>query len=120
MSELGLGTLYDMNKIAVKQEGRLSKRAMKDGLELAKTYFKDEDNMYYMLLCHEKRDYTVFRIADSVDEAVAALKDCITNRGVCYSFDKDKVGGGLEIWIEIDKEMYCYYLFPYDNAIIEC
>lgn len=118
MADVGMGTLYDMNKNIIKQQGKLSKKAFKDGIALIKQYFIDKDNTYYMLLCNENKDYTVFRIIDSFEEAEAAIRDCLVNRGDTYSITHDK-NGGVEIWLEIENEMYCYYLFPYDTAIIE-
>ena len=109
MAEVGLGTLYDMNKAIIEQQGRMSKTAFKDRLNgLVTDFFKTTDNTYYMMLCNEQRDYTVFRISE------------FENRGAVMSIEKDK-NGAIEIWIKdmSDEQNYCYYLFPYDTAIIE-
>lgn len=123
MAEVGLGTLYDMNKAIIEQQGRMSKTAFKDKLNgLVTDFFKATDNTYYMMLCNEQRDYTVFRISEFevISKAVQELKECIENRGAVMSIEKDK-NGAIEIWIKDmnDEQNYCYYLFPYDTAIIE-
>lgn len=123
MAEVGLGTLYDMNKAIIEQQGKMSKTAFKDKLNgLVTDFFKATDNTYYMMLCNEQRDYTVFRISEFevISKAVQELKECIENRGAVMSIEKDK-NGAIEIWIKDmnDEQNYCYYLFPYDTAIIE-
>lgn len=123
MAEVGLGTLYDMNKAIIEQQGKMSKTAFKDRLNgLVTDFFKTTDNTYYMMLCNEQRDYTVFRISEfeAISKAVQELKECIENRGAVMSIEKDK-NGAIEIWIKdmSDEQNYCYYLFPYDTAIIE-
>lgn len=123
MAEVGLGTLYDMNKAIIEQQGKMSKTAFKDKLNgLVTDFFKSADNTYYMMLCNEQRDYTVFRISEfeAISKAVQELKECIENRGTVMSIEKDK-NGAIEIWIKdmSDEQNYCYYLFPYDTAIIE-
>ncbi len=118
------GTLYDMNKQIMEQMKPLSH------LELAAIQPKIEDwfNMiidtYAMLLCHDRRDYTIFHLYEKENPnppAVAAkeLLGCLTNRGEILSIDlnKDKA---WEIWLRINNEQYCYYLFRYDDAVIEC
>lgn len=123
MAEVGLGTLYDMNKAIIEQQGKMSKTAFNDKLNsLVTDFFKVTDNTYYMMLCNEQRDYTVFRISEFeyIPNAVQELKECIENRGAVMSIEKDK-NGAIEIWIKdmSDEQNYCYYLFPYDTAIIE-
>lgn len=123
MAEVGLGTLYDMNKAIIEQQGKMSKTAFNDKLNgLVTDFFKATDNTYYMMLCNEQRDYTVFRISEFevISKAVQELKECIENRGAVMSIEKDK-NGAIEIWIKdmSDEQNYCYYLFPYDTAIIE-
>ena len=77
-----------------------------------------------MLLCHERRDYTVFHLYENQNEnppAVAAneLLGCLTDRGEILSIEENS-DHAWEIWLRINKELYCYYLFRYDDAVIEC
>lgn len=120
MGEVSLGTVYDINKNLMKNEKKLSSPALTNKLKKVTQFFK-EGQMYYMLLCHEMRDYTIFRIIDSqssAEKATQELKECLLNRGEVLSLDKEE-NGAFEIWIKNNNEAFCYYLFPYDNAIIE-
>ena len=122
MSEIGLGTLYDMNKNAMDNEKPLSSYALRNRLDLVKKYFQD-NGKYFMLLCKEQSDYTVFRLTEktitNVNKTASILGECLVNRGEVLSIDKHDLGPALEIWIRIEGENFVYYLFPYDDAIIE-
>lgn len=131
--EIDLGTtLYDMNKQLVENVDQvLSKEALKKVLKKeVYPYFEkkhsQDNNKYFMLLCHEERDYTVFNLLskDAVFNCniiIAELTECLQNRGDIYSIEITPDKEALEIWLKLieDKEMHCYYLFPYDNAVIE-
>lgn len=118
------GTLYDANKSIMS-----TKKPLND-LEIASLYPKLEDwfNMiidtYAMLLCHDRRDYTIFHLyeKENPNPPAVATKEffgCLTDRGKILSIDEtpDKA---WEIWLKIDNQPYCYYLFRYDEAVIEC
>ena len=121
MAEVAMGTLYDVNKSAMEGLSALSRNQIKRALtDKVGEYVKDTDNTYYMLLCNETRDYTVFRLSE-LDNLSAMLKEmqlCLSDRGEIYSIDKDK-NGAIEIWIRgtgfmplIENEkFYCYYFF---------
>ena len=129
MAEVAMGTLYDVNKSAMEGLSALSRNQIKRALtDKVGEYVKDTDNTYYMLLCNETRDYTVFRLSE-LDNLSAMLKEmqlCLGDRGEIYSIDKDK-NGAIEIWIRgtgfmpliENKKFYCYYFFPYDSAVLQ-
>ena len=52
-----------------------------------------------------------------------AAKECIgccTDRGELLSVE-EQPDGNFEFWIRMDDgTAHAYYLFPYDNAVIEC
>jgi hypothetical protein len=123
--EFNAGNLYEANKqLILKTEKPLTH------LELANTQLKFEDffetqvKEYAMLLCHEQRDFTVFHLdAKSITSPHFAAREalgCCTDRGEVYSIEKTEDDQAYEIWIKIDDDIYCYYLFPYDQAVIEC
>lgn len=125
MAEIGMGTLYDWNKSAMEQIKGLNATELKDKLREIKNKLFNQGK-YYMLLCHERRDYTVFNLLrntiiehDVAKKATNELKECLENRGTILSID-DQHNGSWEIWIRNDEGVFCYYLFPYDNAVIEC
>ncbi len=122
---MSMGTLYDMNKQIMEQTGKPLTH-----LELAGVQPKLEDwfnwiiDTYAMLLCHERRDYTIFHLYEKENKnppAVAAseLIGCLTDRGEIYAIEENE-DKAWEIWLKIDNQFYCYYLFRYDNAVIEC
>lgn len=123
--KVNLGTLYDMNKQLMSQVAKPLNH-----LELAAIQEKIEDwfnwniDTYAMLLCHERRDYTIFHLYEKENEnppAIAAkeLILCLLDRGKVLSIDENE-DKAWEIWLRINNQPYCYYLFKYDEAVIEC
>lgn len=124
-TNINAGTLYDANKQIMSQIGKSL-----DHLQLAAVQAKLEDwfNMiidtYAMLLCHERRDYTIFHLYETQNPnppAIAAkeLIICLKSRGEILSIEENE-DEAWEIWLKIDNEPFCYYLFRYDDAVIEC
>ena len=77
-----------------------------------------------MLLCQERRDYTIFHLYENQNPnppAIAAkeLLLCLTERGEILSIEETE-DKAWEIWLRINKKPFCYFLFNYDNAVIEC
>ena len=79
------------------------------------------EHTYMMLLCHDRRDYTIFHIANA-DKKIAAkeISETLYNRGKILLVDKQK-DGSWEIWIRdsLTDENFAYYLFPYDDGVVE-
>lgn len=126
MQEVNMGTtLYDLNKQLIKQEKPMSKFAINEAKEkviLPWIYNNFNDHFYYMLLCHERRDYTIFRATDNANpkEIADIIIECFDNRELkLYSIEKVE-DGVIEIWVATEEEeMFCYYFFPYDEGVIE-
>lgn len=120
---LEIGNLYEFNKQLVKQyEKPLTHPELAAKQEELEDFFESVIE-YAMLLCNEQKDYTVFHLSRSITSPHFAAREalgCCTDRGNVYSIEKTEDGIAYEIWIEIDSKMYCYYLFPYDQAVIEC
>ena len=100
---LDSGTLYDANKQLILQSAKPLTH-----LELAPIQEKIDDwfnwiiDTYAMLLCHERRDYTVFHLYSTQNEhpttvAAKELMGCLTDRGEILSIEEtpDKA---WEIW----------------------
>lgn len=121
-SKVSIGTLYDLNKAAVIKEISLTGEKLEEKKPAIIDFLKDKNNTYYMLLCNERRDYTVFRLKEenSINDLVNCLvNECLLNRGLIKGIDIIKDQGAIEIWLSIDEEAFVYYFFPYDSAIIE-
>lgn len=122
-SKMTLGTLYDFNKQLMSQAKELRRIDFKDSLNQIKDFIKEKDNKYFMLLCKERSDYTVFVLFKNEDFNRQIFKkelsECLINRGQILSIEKTKDKQAYEIWIKINEEAFAYYLFPYDLGVIE-
>lgn len=123
MAEVNLGTLYDFNKEAMKNEKSLDpiQFNLKTN-EIAVELQERKESRYWMLLCHERRDYTIFNIiaCQNHKDIECELKPTLLNRGIIVSIEKQP-DENWEIWIR-DKETaenFAYYLFPYTDGVIE-
>ena len=127
-----MGTVYDLNKQLVeKEEKALSNSKLREKKKTIISFAEKCKDVYFMLLCNERKDYTVFRKGfydediytddeHQLDEIVNILVDeCMMNRGEIRGIDLTKDKDAIEIWLIIEDEAYCYYFFPYDAAIIE-
>ena len=122
MAHLELGTAYDMQKGVVSQLYPMTKAAINDALEKVKNMVAKTGNRYYMLLCREKADYTIFNIGTDVprayDRLAMELKTCIKSRGRTKVIDaNDEVA---QLWIQDGDEVSLYYFFPANANTIEC
>lgn len=118
--EIQGANLYEVNKQLSANEKLLTESRRQMRKNQIRLWFRDNVDHYAMLLCHERRDYTVFNIQVSPADAADILYECLDNRGGIVSIDKTSDGVAWEIWVRIDEEDYCYYLFNYDAAVIEC
>ena len=116
-TEITLGTLYDLNKQMVKNEPKMKYKDILNKKDMFLQYTKNIN--YFMLLCKEKNDYTLFNVT-SYDKAFDELIECLQNRGNIVGFDLTKQQDAIEIWLLIKGEAFCYYFFNYDNGVIEC
>ena len=117
-------TLYDFNKANMAQiqpydDITLNKMCNQIANEIWN--YKDiDEKIYWMLLCRERNDYTIFCIQYNLNELIKAIRDCLKNRGYVLDITKQP-DNNYEIWIrDFDtNENVVYYLFDYNNAIIE-
>lgn len=127
-TDVSLGTLYEVNKkIIEKNVKELTKEEMQEKKELIMTYIMQTDAEYYMLLCNDRKDYTIFHRLEIGNEDSPGcclidilIDECLLNRGNTKSIELTENKDAIEIWISIDGDSYCYFLFPYDDAVIEC
>ena len=126
MAEFSMGTLYTVNKQLMSDKQHFKPLTH---LELATAQKKIEDffnwqcDTYGMLYCKELSDITIFHMYETQNPNPPALaaRECIgccTDRGEVISIE-EQPDKNLEIWIRINDEPFVYYLFPYDNAVIE-
>lgn len=125
MSEVAMGTLYELNKSAMRASKTLDiKKTIEEKDKELFNFFAT--NKFAMLLCNEQKDYTVFAMISnqSRENQVATAKEelytCLSNRGELLSFEKTEDGIAFEIWLRINEEIFVYYLFPYNEAVLIC
>lgn len=124
-----LGTLYDVNKNLVQNsEKKLSQGIINSKKEEIKNYLRRIASPYYMLLCHERRDYTLFNLGYASNfsfsekytkTANVLIDECLVNRGEIRGIDITKDKNAIEIWMSIDGDSYAYYFFPYGDGVID-
>lgn len=123
MANVDLGmSLYDLNKQMLANEKPLDiiqfNRKVEEMVhDISKQ--AEDGKLYWMLLCHERRDYTIF-IVLTTDGTIKEMKPTLMNRGSVLSIDKQE-DGNYEIWIrdENTKENFAYYLFDYSFGIVQ-
>jgi len=118
-------SLYELNKINMAQIQPVELQWLKEKcLEVAKEIRNCLWTNYWMLMCRERYDFTMFHslphLEDFSSELADALYECLTNRGDVIDFTK-QLDGNYEIWIRDTetKENFAYYLFDYNNGVIE-
>jgi hypothetical protein len=103
--EIEFGNLYDINKNLVKQaEVKLSEGLLNSKKEIIKNFIMSKsDDFYFMLLCNEKKDYTIFDFKDyktperSLNCAKCLVDECLINRGEIRGIDLTKDRNAIEI-----------------------
>ena len=120
-TDITLGSAYEINKNLVeKYEKELTSEELKEKKKELLTFLKDKADSYYMLLCNDRKDYTLFRLIENEEELINILVDeCLKNRGVIKGIDLTEDKLAIEIWLSIENEAFCYYFFPYGEAVIE-
>jgi hypothetical protein len=121
MTDVNLGNLYDINKEAMKQFNPYDPIILNQKCkEIAEKIWNMNKPSYWMLLCRERNDYTVIRACWDYEELNAAIHDCLINRGFVINITEQE-DGNFEIWLrDFDtNENVVYYLFDYNEAIVE-
>ena len=115
-------SLYEMNKQAFNQIKPYDQIILNKKCKEMSSHIWNQDSDYWMLLCRERNDYTIFHRKSTYENNLLfeALKDCLNNRGYVLDITQQN-DGNYEIWIrDFDtKENIVYYLFDYHAGIVE-
>ena len=109
MSEIALGTMYELNKVAMnKLEPLTSYEKENKSKELKSFFMRNSSEKYFMLMCKEQSDYTIFHIPDIKRSGIAVkeLFECCDVRGKLLSIDPAKDSNAFEIWIKDNDEWH--------------
>ena len=85
MAEIGIANLYEYNKNRVNLLPILSDFKRKKAIEKIKTFMCNKNNKYYMLLCRDRNDYTIFKTDNTPEGNLynikVALNEVLPSRG---------------------------------------
>lgn len=110
--------LYDLNKQIISQLPNLTE--FDEIINDINNFSKETNNIHYMLYGKEQSYFTLFEKEDNNSETLgAAIIDCLTNVGDIKSIELTESKDAFEIWVTIDGEATCLYLFPYDSGIVK-
>ena len=126
MSNIEMGTVYDLNKQLVETDEKvISPYKLNEKKKIIKQFIRESKDNYFMLLCNERRDYTLFNIISDKEEdklnelANVFVDECLQNRGNIKGIDLTENKDAIEVWLSIEGESYCYYFFPYNAGVVE-
>lgn len=117
--------LYELNKTLYRSMPEMTFNELQKKKKEIKLWSQCCGDEYFMLLNRELADYTVFsidgvsseRATDSFEQEVT---DIVCSRGRIKSIEINNEELWIQFWVEQDKEIYMYALFPYDNGVITC
>ena len=123
MAEIQGQTLYEMNQQLMANEKKMSGMNLINKRKSLEMFFKNSSAEYFMMLCKERSDYTLFHLQNekSYIKAADEVILCMKNRGDILAIDRIPSNNSYEIWIRDEDDVNsCYYLFEYDEGVIEC
>ena len=116
-------SLYELNKNVIMGLPALTNF---DEEKKALTNFHNKENSeYYMLLCKDISYYTIFKDKNEFDlfstpnHFAEEVIDCLLTLGEVVSIDLKQEKDGFEIWIKMNGEVYCMYLFNCTPFVVE-
>lgn len=111
-------SLYDMNKQIIAQLPALED--FSEAIAAIDTFVADTLNTHYMLYGKEISYFTILQRCMGYTETVGeAVVDCLKNVGLIKSIDLTANKDAFEIWVMINDNATCLYLFPYDSGIVK-
>ena len=115
--------LYALNQQLISGLDPLTENELNNEISEIASWFSSRKVMYYMLLCHERRDYTLFHFNDYSKECYKGSQEVfetLLNRGTIMSIQYEQNNEAFSIWIKNEEEgVNVYYLFPYDAGVVE-
>lgn len=122
MSEVELDTLYNVNRKLYENVDFPTEMELDHQLASVGAWFSAIfEHNYFMLLCREKYDFTIFKVEHSYNEAIQELREVLESRGriieIVFSHDFDF----YECWVKDEEtdEISMYAFFPCDDWVID-
>lgn len=115
-----MGNLYDFNKMAYAKMPPIPEDKAAEKLTDIGGWFS-ASGKYFMLLCREIADYTVFNFESyDYEKGKTELEDIVKSRGSLLDIVYNDSANGYEFWVRSkrDNEIHMYMLFGCDDFII--
>lgn len=121
MSEVEMGTLYELNKQIMSQLPPQDKNTMNHNWTVIGDWFSQNQKRWFMLMCKERSDFTLFHITDNqFTKGVAELQEVLKERGEILAIQYQHGEDAFEIWVrESEDEVYMFMLFEAEWMIVE-
>lgn len=120
MSEIKVGTLYELNKQVMMQLPPQDQSTLNKNLTLIGDWFGKELSRWFLLMCKEHSDFTwIHVITDNFYAAVQELKDVLASRGDIIAIQYIHGEDAFEIWVRNEEEAFVFMLFEAKDMIIE-
>lgn len=117
-----LGTLYEFNQMAYKQVKPIAPaKASEMIFNIGMWFSSDPTYKYFMLLCRELNDYTIFDFRSyNYSKGEEELSELIHSRGQVLDIQYDHENDNYDIWIKSkqDGEPHMYKLFDCNDFVI--
>ena len=129
-NELTSVSLYELNQGIINGMPALSGDEVLKRAQLFFDWVAENKGNYYMLLNNELHYYTIFHNHNhagfpdddpiNIDDFWSELLDTLKYAGTIKEMEVD-TNGAWSIWIDWhnQKTCHCFYLFPYDEGVVE-
>ena len=120
MAEVEMGTLYELNKQVMAQLPPQDEVVMSHNWEVISDWFKKDKDRWFMLMCKERSDFTLFHITNKhFVKGTQELKEVLQERGQILAIQYQHKEDAFEIWIKNEKEVFMFMLFTAGWMIVE-
>lgn len=123
-TRVSVGSLYEMNQQMFKQmKPPLPRKIDMDLANIGAWFSSNYGVQYFMLLCKERSDYTLFHINDyNYSQAVQELREVLEERGEIMGFDFVHGENCYQCWVRErteNPEVFMFMLFDADWMVVE-
>lgn len=123
MADIAMTTMYEWNKNRIKALKGMSPYKIDEHKKDVVNFMMDTSNSYYMLLCRERNDYTIFKTDTTLEGSKyntnVILNEILPTRGTLKEIEKNDEQGTIEFWVENQDGVFLYLFFPCDTFVID-
>lgn len=111
-------SLYELNRSIMEQLPTMTD--FDKAIEIMNAYKEYTKNQYYMLYGKDLSYFTMFNVQEQgeCDSLGHGVIECLANVGEVRAIDLTEAGDAIEIWVVVDGNATCLYLFPYDTGVV--